>query len=142
MKTPKTRQAIVAFLTSRPRENAFLRAEFARAVPQASPSALTRALAALVRDGVLVRVGYGAYARAKPSRWTGRFVPAAGIDESVKEILLKLGVDPRPNSAIRDYNAGRTTQVPAWLAYDVGRARIVRKLGFGKRVVNYETSRR
>lgn len=81
------------------------------------------------------RLGYVAYARAKPSRWTGDFVLAAGIDASVEEILLKLGVDPRPNSAVRDYNAGRTTQVPACLAYDVGRARIVRKLGVGKRML-------
>ncbi len=124
MKTPKTRQAVEAYLVSRPQENAFLRAEFTKALPQVSYSSITRVLASLVRDGVLVRLGYGAYARAGKSAWTQRSVPTAGIDASVKEVLIKMGLDPRPNSATRDYNAKRTTQVPSWLAFDIGRARV------------------
>lgn len=143
MKTPKVRQAIESFLAARPQENAFLRPEFDVVMPQASRSAVTRALAALVRDGVLVRVGYGAYVRAATDTENGkRFVyPACSDRAYARELLVKMGVSPKTDSASRAYNDKRSTQVPAWLAFDVGRSRIVRKIGFGRRVLQYERSR-
>lgn len=142
MKKPTVRPALEAYLAARPQENAFLCAEFIRALAPLSYSAIARALAALVREGVLVKLGYGVYARAEKSEWTGAFVPAAGIDESVKEALIKMGVSLRADSATRAYNEYRSTQVPAWLAFDVGPSRITRKIGFRKRMVTYERSRR
>ncbi|MDA8119904.1 MAG: hypothetical protein M0Z85_07650 [Gammaproteobacteria bacterium] len=142
MKPPKTRQALEAYLEACPQENAFLRTEFVAALAPASYSAITRALAALVRDGVLIRVGYGAYVRA--ARDDGpdeRFVyPACSDRAYTQELLIKMGISPRTDSVTRAYNENRSTQVPAWLAFDVGRSRITRKIGFGKRILQYERS--
>ena len=70
MKSPIVRRAVDTFLASRARESAFLRAEFARAVPQASDYALNRALASLVWDGVLA--GWGMWPMPERSRAAGR----------------------------------------------------------------------
>ncbi|WP_298139265.1 hypothetical protein [Acidiferrobacter sp.] len=143
MKPPKTRQALEAYLAARPRENAFVCAEFVAALAPTSYSSIARALAALVREGVLVKVGYGVYVRAAVEEDNGkRFVyPACSDRAYARELLIKLGISPGTDSVTRAYNEDRSTQVPAWLAYDVGRSRIVRKIGFGKRVLQYERSR-
>ena len=142
MKTPKARQAIEGYLASRPQENAFLCAEFVAALAPTSYSSIARVLAALVREGVLVKVGYGAYVRAIVEEDNGeRFAyPACSDRVYAREILIKLGVSPQADSATLAYNEKRSTQVPAWLAYNVGRARVVRKIGFGKRRLQYERS--
>lgn len=143
MKPPKTRQTLEAYLAARPQENAFLCAEFVAALAPISYSSIARVLAALVREGVLVRVGYGAYVRAAVDKDRGeRFVyPACSDRAYTRELLVKMGISPRTDSVTRAYNENRSTQVPAWLAYDVGDSRITRKIGFGKRVLRYERSR-
>ena len=138
-----TRQAVTAFLASRPPGNAFPRTEFARAAPHrpAIPHD-GPALAALVRDEVLVRVGYRAYVRAATDEGGGqRFVyPACSDYVSIRE-WQKLGVDPAIGSATRAYNENRRTQVLAWLVYDVERSRIMRKIGFRRGIVQYGDSK-
>ncbi len=97
MKASRTRQAVTAFLVSRPLGNAFPRTEFARAAPHrlAIPHD-GPALAALVRDGVLVRVGYRAYVRAATDEGGGqRFVyPACSDYASIRE-WQNLGLTPK-----------------------------------------------
>jgi len=38
----------------------------------------------------------------------------------------------------QEYNAGRSTQVPAGIVFNVGRRRIARKLGFNGKAIRYE----
>lgn len=136
MRTSQTKQNILKYLELRPQENAFLRTEFA--VCSKSRSGVDKALRMLVDEGVLVRLGYGVLAR-------GKRIPEfnmVGLTESItvltKEALTKLGADPKTNSALCAYNEDRSTQIPVWLAFEVGNKRIIRKIGFGKRWVNYE----
>ena len=67
---------------------------------------------------------------------------AQWANEAQQDVARDKTVLPGTDSVTRAYNENRSTQVPAWLAYDVGRSRIVRKIGFGKRVLQYERSRR
>ena len=73
-----------------------------------------RALRGLVRDQRLVRLGYGVYARAVVSRLSGQPIlySTDGFLGAARQALTKLGVSWEPTEAERDYNEGRSTQVP------------------------------
>lgn len=107
-----------------------------------SASGVSLALAALVRRGKLVRLGAGVYAKTKISSVSGNTIPAGTLDELSVIALERLGVEFGPSLAVREYNAGRTTQVPAQIAFDTGRRRIRRKLSLGAKEVHYERSAR
>lgn len=117
---------------------AFLTSEFMRF---GSRSVVARALRILVADKTLYRAGYGVYT---PSR-TLTDEPVAGYKvlrfaESAvaASFLRKRGVDPQPGVLVREYNEGRSTQVPPYAIIDVGKSHIRRKLFYGG--VKYERS--
>lgn len=136
MRTSSIKQSIMDYLATRPEENAFLRSEFDAL--SKSRSGVDKALRALVEKGVLVRGGYGILVRGKIGALTGAVIPVVTVDEFSKEILRKMGVAYGPNSALLAYNEDRSTQIPVWLAYEIGNSRITRKIYSGKRMVNYE----
>ena len=74
-----------------------------------------RALRNAVAAGKLVRLGYGVYGRAEPSRLTGEPILAArnGFVGASRAALDKLGVVWEPAEAELAYNQGLSTQVPA-----------------------------
>jgi hypothetical protein len=73
-----------------------------------------RALRGLVRDGQLVRLGYGVYGRSVHSRLSGEPVLYSpdGFSGAARQALDKLGVRWEPTKAERAYNERRSTQVP------------------------------
>ena len=96
-----------------------------------------RALRNIAKNGRLVRVGYGVYAKAKKSTITGEFVPVVPLPELAKEALARLGIQTAPSRMEKDYNAGKTTQVPTGRVIAV-KGRISRKIGYGGAYVSYE----
>jgi hypothetical protein len=92
-------------------EPVFLPREFA---DLSSETQVVRALRSLVRDGRLVRLGYGVYARAIVSRLSGEplLLNPTGLRGAAREALTKLGVKWEPTEAERAYNEGRSTQIP------------------------------
>ena len=143
MYSSKIRRAVEEYLEARPDEAAFLRSEFNECGK--TRSGVDKTLRAMVEDGVFVRVGYGAYVKAEPIispiTKTAVVVPVVLSGTWAAQLLRKLGVDPQPDSALRAYNEGRSTQVPAWFAFDVGSSRIRRQIGFGKGRLVYERSK-
>jgi hypothetical protein len=75
---------------------------------------ILRALRELVREGRLIRLGYGVYARAEPSKLTGQPILAVpdGFVGASRAALNKLGVKWEPTEWERACNEGRSTQVP------------------------------
>jgi hypothetical protein len=73
-----------------------------------------RVLRTLVREKRLVRLGYGVYGRAVVSRLSGDPILYSenGFLGAARQALAKLGVSWEPSEAERDYNAGRSTQIP------------------------------
>jgi hypothetical protein len=73
-----------------------------------------RALRELVRDGRLLRLGYGVYGRAVRSRLSGEpmLYSENGFLGAARQALTKLGVPWEPTAAERAHSEGRTTQVP------------------------------
>ena len=90
-----------------------------------------RALRSLVRDGKLVRLGYGVYGRAEVSRLSGRPILAArgGFIDAARQALDKLGVPWEPTEFQRAYNEGRSTQIPVNPALKV-KGRFARRLKY------------
>jgi hypothetical protein len=92
-----------------------------------------RALWGLVRDGRLVRLGYGVYARAIISRLSGEPLLSnpTGLRGAAREALTKLGVPWEPTESERVYNEGRSTQIPVNPVLRV-KGRFSRRLRDGK----------
>ena len=117
-------------------DEVFLRTEFAKF---GSPAQISRVLRELVATGRLVKLGVGIYAKAKPSILTGEAIPIRPVDVLAPVALQKLGITINQSRLGSAYNAGQTTQVPAGMVINTGKRRISRRIGFGERVVTYET---
>jgi hypothetical protein len=75
---------------------------------------VVRGLRELTKEKTLIRLGYGVYGRATVSTLTGNpiILNRNGFLGAATEALDKLGVDWEPTDAQRDYNEGRSTQIP------------------------------
>ena len=89
------------------RDNAILRQDLA---DLGSPRQISRALKTLVKLKKLVRLGYGVYGKLAENR--GERYLKGGLLFTAREILDKLGVSWELSQSEKDYNTGRSTQVP------------------------------
>ncbi|MBB2486827.1 S-adenosylhomocysteine hydrolase [Mitsuaria sp. WAJ17] len=105
-----------------------------------SETQLSAALKSLLAEGVIVRIGVGVYAIAKVSVLSGKPIPTHPLEVLAPLALRKLGVRVEEPYRSRDYNAGRTTQVPTGLVINTGGRRVTRKIGFNGKFVEYERS--
>ena len=96
-----------------------------------------RVLRQLIKEGLLVKIGQGIYARAKLSSLTGKPVPEKDLRSLALEALKKLGIKTAPSSYEQAYNAGRSTQVPTGRVVGV-KDRVSRRIGFNGRYIKYE----
>ena len=105
------RQRIEARISRRRGDSVFLTREFTNL---GGEDQVLRALRGLVRDGRLVRLGYGVYGRAIASRLSGRpmLYSPDGFIGAARQALDKLGVEWEPTESERAYNERRSTQVP------------------------------
>lgn len=106
----------------------------------ASASQVSRALKELIQDGKIVRLGYGVYAKAKPSILSGKPIVRVSLAELAEEALQRLGVPARLGRAQEAYASGKTTQVPARTTFNTGQRRISRRITVGIRTVRYENN--
>lgn len=133
MKT--TTKTKMAMSISSSQSDVFLRSYFDRF---GSPSRVTRAIQELIKNGKIVRLGYGVYAKARPSSIDGKPVPRKVLESLVEEALTALSVKFELGSARADYAAGRTTQIPTAVIIKPQNSRIQRKISLGSREVIYE----
>jgi len=96
-----------------------------------------RALRELVRQGRLLKIGQGLYARAEASPFDGNPAPVKGLRALAVEALDKLGVKSAPTRFEQAYNSGNTTQVPAGRVIAVTK-RVRRKIGYNGTYVSFE----
>lgn len=73
---------------------------------------LSRTLNKFISEKKLVKIGSGIYAKAYVSKYSDIPLIKNGIDVTLREALKRLGVSYESGSAEKDYNEGRTTQVP------------------------------
>jgi hypothetical protein len=114
-----------------------LRSEVA---PFGSKAQVGRVLAKLVAGGNLVRVSKGVYVKTRVNKFTGKLAPAGTFEAIAAETFRKLGIAVEPGRLARDYNAGKTTQIPMDGVVCTGKRRITRRVHVGTRIVKYEKS--
>lgn len=96
-----------------------------------------RALRQLTAKGAIVKIGYGLYARAKSSSFSGKLLPEKPVTEIAREALARLGVETFPNRWERLYEEGKSNQVSTGRLIGV-KSRISRKIGYNEIYVSYE----
>lgn len=97
-----------------------------------------RALRELVREGLLIKIGYGLYARARINRITGNIMAdnPSGPDGVVIEAMEKLGVEYMLDDLSRKNLSGDSTQIPAKVKIIPKNTRFTRKIAIGTQFVN------
>jgi hypothetical protein len=123
------RERIETRIARKRSEDVFLPREFA---DLGGEDQVLRVLRGLVREGRLVRLGYGVYGRAVVSQLSGEpmLYSPNGFAGAARQALTKLGVKWEPTEAELAYNEGRSTQVPVNPAVRV-RGRFSRQLRYG-----------
>lgn len=112
MRRPRTLRAKIGSRIARKRgDDVFLPREFR---DLGGEDQVLRVLRILVREKRLVRLGYRVYGRAVVSRLSGDPIlhSRSGFLGAARQALTKLGVTWEPSEAERDYNEGRSTQIP------------------------------
>ena len=130
-----TVKARVIAKIKRSTSSVFLRKEFDKLGDYRQVS---RAVNEVAASGMLVRVGFGLYARARPSTLDGKPVPTTPLLNIGLEVMQKIGVRADVGKDAKDLREGRSTQVPMLPIINVGRSRVSRKIAVGKRQVVYE----
>ena len=128
MSNRKTLRERIEGRIARKGDDVFLPREFA---DLAGEDQVLRAFRRLVKDGELVRLGYGVYGRAIPSRLSGKpmLYSPDGFAGAARQALNKLGVKWEPTAVERAYNEGRSTQIPVNPAVRI-KGRFSRKLRY------------
>ncbi len=117
------------------KDDVFVRSEF---VSMGSEAQVSRALRSLIQRGIIVKLGVGVYAKAKKSVLSGAAIPVKPISMLAPIALRKLGIKIYPSQMAQEYNAGVSMQIPAGNIVNIGKNRIIRKIGFGKQSIAYE----
>lgn len=127
------RDEILQYINTLP-DNVMLRSDLEAL---GSPRQVSRAIKALVDDGLLVKMSYGVYAKAEKSPYNGRPIIKIGFTDACAEALTKLGADWEVGQAIRNYNEGKTTQVPVRFTVKL-KSRVRREFACGRQKLYFE----
>ncbi|MEQ4676015.1 DUF6088 family protein [Providencia vermicola] len=103
-----------------------------------SKSQIGKVLAALVKEGIIIRVSLGVYAKTRFNRFAGKRTVAAPFESVVEETFQKLNVQVTQGQALEDYNAGKTTQIPMQLQIRTPGRKISRNITVSGKNVQYE----
>ncbi|WP_299141031.1 S-adenosylhomocysteine hydrolase [uncultured Vibrio sp.] len=104
----------------------------------ASYDQIGRALRQLVKQGELIKLGYGLYTKARMNSLTDRPMPTnpGGSDALMREILKMKGVDFEMDKLSLQSLSGKSTQIPSSIQYSWNPKQFNRKLAVGNRVLN------
>lgn len=119
----------------RSKRSVFLRADFADI---ADYDQVGRGLKNLVREGLLMKIGYGLYVRARVNRITGKLMPdnSAGADGVLIEAMERLGVEYQFDRLSQMYFKSESTQIPTNVKITPNSSRFTRKIAVGKHCIN------
>jgi Family of unknown function (DUF6088) len=134
MKRPRTLKQAVRQRIARKRVNVFLRADFEDI---GGYDQIGRILRGLVSEGVLIKIGYGLYARTKVSALNGDLVPIQPLPVLAREALTRLNIPVLLTKSEVQYRDNQSTQVPTGRRIGV-QGRIIRKIAIQNAEVMYE----
>ncbi|PQJ85111.1 DUF6088 family protein [Aliivibrio sifiae] len=104
----------------------------------ASYDQIGRVLRQLVKQGELIKLGYGLYTKARINSLTGNPMPTnpGGSDALMREILKMKGVDFEMDNLSLQSLSGKSTQIPSSIQYSWNPKQFNRKLVVGNRILN------
>lgn len=130
----ETKDRIARYIAEK-NDAVYLRCEFSEL---GSVGQVTRALAVLVKEKTLVRVGVGLYTPARLSRINGDALPTTPLMSIGIQAFQKLGIDVDIGTRYKDLYSGKSTQVPMIPILNVGYSKTQMKIEFGPAKIHYE----
>ncbi|WP_430371197.1 hypothetical protein [Stenotrophomonas geniculata] len=109
--------------------------------PLGSPSQVSVALNELQRNGELIRLGVGVYAKARREEQTGVVRPEADFETLTREVARKLKLGGGKKTAAQGDDAPLAGEAGQPLVLDTGRRRVSRRLSLGGHRVTYVNDR-
>lgn len=134
----KNLQSRIRYRIKRSRDGVFTLKDF---LDLSDRTQVSRALRQMIAKEELIKIGYGLYAKAKKSMFSGMITPIMTLPELGEEALKKLGIQTFPTKAEKRYNAGLSTQVPTGRRIAI-QGRVSRKIGFDGVYLTYENATR
>lgn len=98
---------------------------------------VSRALRQLVGQGKLIKLGYGVFTKARYSERLKKPVVENNLKTIFLEALTRLNIKWELGKFDQDYNAGRSTQVPAFTSVKL-KSRLRRDISYGNLRLRYE----
>lgn len=139
MKKRKLLKSKIAYRIRRSRGSVFVLSDFK---DLSGRDQVMRALRSLIVEGLVVRIGYGLYARARISRISGKILPEKPLPELGIESMKKLKIKTGVPSLEKSYLEGKSTQVPTGRMIRVVKSRVSRKIGYNGNYISYERASR
>jgi len=131
----QTLEKRIIYRIKRSSSNVFLRGDFK---DLGGYDQVGRVLRNLIKNNLLIKVGYGVYVLSEISQLSNKPIPSLPLPEIAREVLKKLKIKTTETAAGKAYNSGQSTQVPTGQQIGVKYSRISRKIGFNGRVISYE----
>ena len=118
----------------RSKRTVFLRSDFKNI---ADYDQVGRVLRNLIKEGLLMKIGYGLYVRSRINRINGKIMPdnPAGADGVMIEAMERLGVDYQLDE-FSNQSLSAEFQVPAKIKIILKSPRFTRKISVGTQLVN------
>lgn len=132
----KTLENKIKYRVKRSKESVFMPQDF---IDLSDRNQIGRALRKLVIAEILIKIGSGLYAKARRSPYSGNIVLEKGLSDLAKEALFKLGVPVVQSRGQRNYNKGKSSQVPTGRVIGV-KSRVSRRIGYNGKYVTFEYS--
>nr|DAN14695.1 MAG TPA: Transcriptional regulator, AbiEi antitoxin [Caudoviricetes sp.] len=137
MKASKTLLGKIKLRIKKRKDRIFILNDFCDFIEKYDYDQVLRALRTLVKDGLLIKIGQGIYAKTKVF-FNGMIALCANIGDLACEALEKLGVKTDKSQYWKDYNNGISTQVPTGRVIAVSK-RVRRKISYNGYEVVFES---
>ena len=124
----------IKYRIARSKDNVFVPGDF---FDLSGRDQVGRALRVLIKQGNLVKIGYGVYAKSRYSSIFNKIQPVKPVQELAREALEKIGVEIAPTFYEAQYNKGNSTQVPTGRVIGI-KSRVARKISYDGFEVSYE----
>jgi len=98
---------------------------------------ISRAINKLIEGKKLVKIGAGVYAKAYVSKYSDTPLIKNGSHSTLREALKRLGIAFDPGTAEKNYNEGKSTQVPVRNIVKL-KSRCRRRLGYRNNLLVFE----
>lgn len=85
----------------------------------------------------MARIGRGIYVKTKPSKYIDEPVIRIGFEAACFEALDRLNIRWEPGQLVKDYNEGRSQQIPAQTQIRL-KDRFRRRLSYGRNRIRFD----